>query len=491
MAFCSEEINFVLIPLMAPGHTIPMVDLAKLLASRGVTITILLTSLHATRFKAVIDRAVSSGLLIRLRQLQFPAEEAGLPAGCESFDALPSYFLVTNFFAAINKLRDPAEKIIEEITPRPRCIICDRNIHWTAQTAEKFQIPRILFDGMSCFSQMSIHNLYILQDDNRIPETAPFLIPDMPDRIEVRRAQLPGAFNPGTLDMGDVREQIRASEAGAYGYIINSFEELEQKYVEEFRKVKGGKNVWCVGPLSLCNEDSVDKAQRGNPTTSIDQENFLKWLDSRQPGSVVYACLGSLARFTIAQFIELALGLEDSNRPFILVVKAGDKQLEVERWISENQFEERVQNRSLLIRGWAPQVLILSHPSIGAFLTHCGWNSTLEGITAGVPLITWPLFAEQFLNEKFVLNVIGTGVSVGSESIMFMLEEDRSKRKVGRENVRSAIERAMEQGKEGNRVREAARKVGEMAKKAVQVGGSSHLNLTLLIQQIIISAQNN
>nr|GMD39521.1 UDP-glycosyltransferase 73C3-like [Ipomoea batatas] len=331
MAFVSEEISFIMIPLMAPGHTIPMVDMAKLLASRGVTVTILLTTLHASRFKAVIDRAVSSGLPIRLRRLHFPAEEAGLPAGCESFDTLPSYTLATNFFAAINKLRDQAEKILEEITPRPRCIICDRNIHWTAETAEKFKIPRIVFDGMSCFSQMSIHNLYILQAENQIPETTPFLIPDIPDRIEVTRAQLPGAFNPGTLDMDDVREKIKASEAGAYGYIINSFEELEHEYVDEFRKVKGGINVWCVGPLSLCNEDSVDdKAQRGNSTASIDQENCLKWLDSRQPGSVVYACLGSLARTTLAQFIELALGLEASNRPFILVVKAaGEKQLQV------------------------------------------------------------------------------------------------------------------------------------------------------------------
>ena len=109
------------------------------------------------------------------------------------------------------------------------------------------------------------------------------------------------------------------------------------------------------------------------------------------------------------------------------------------KWISEEGFEERTKGRGLIIRGWAPQVLILSHPSIGGFLTHCGWNSTLEGISAGVPMITWPLFADQFLNEKLVTQVLKIGVSVGMEVPMKFGEEEKTGVLVKKEDIKRAI----------------------------------------------------
>ncbi|RAL51659.1 hypothetical protein DM860_010377 [Cuscuta australis] len=495
MVSSSEEMSFVLIPLMAPGHTIPMVDMAKLFALRRINTTLLLTSQNATRFKPAIDCAVRSGLPIRIRQLRFPAAEAGLPEGCESMDVLPSYSLARNFFAAIALLQEQAEKILGEITPTPNCIISDKHIPWTADIADKLGVPRIVFDGMSCFTQVCFHNLYGLMARQGIPETAPFEIPDMPGKIEVTKSQLPPAFNPtlnalaGSIDhMKDVRELIRVTEAMAHGYIINSFEELEEKYVDQFRRLKGGK-VWCLGPLSLCNEDATDMAKRGGDAVAEDgREDGLKWLESWAAKTVVYACLGSLARVTLGQFIELALGLEASNCPFILVVKAGERHAEVEAWISENGYEKRVKERALLIRGWVPQLQILAHPSIGAFLTHCGWNSTLEGIVAGVPMITWPLFAEQFLNEKFVVEVLKTAVSVGAKSGVHLGEEDGSspEERVSRESVRSAVQRVMmiDQGQNGNAMRDRAMKLKEVAMQAVGVGGSSHLNLSLFIEDI-------
>lgn len=385
----ASELTFVLIPLLAASHIIPMVDMAKLLAQRGVTVTLVMTPLNAIRFTAVIDRAIGSGLLIRVLELQFPAKEAGLPEGCESVDVLPGLADRRNFFTAIDMLQDKVEKSLAEMKPKPSCIICDTHIAWTAETADKFQIPRIIFDGMSCFTQLCMHNLYIMKDQNKIPESGPFVIPDLPDRIEVTKVQLPGAFNPATLCVQDIRDKIRAAETRAYGVVINTFEELEPKYVDEFRKLKDGR-VWCIGPLSLCNNDNPDKAQRGNKSSFEKEDCLKKWLDSWQPESVVYVCLGSLSHTTVVQFVELALGLEASGYPFILVVKLGERQVPIEKWILKNGFEERTKERGFLIRGWAPQVLILSHPAIGGFLTHCGWNSTFEGISAGMPMITWP-----------------------------------------------------------------------------------------------------
>lgn len=112
---------------------------------------------------------------------------------------------------------------------------------------------------------------------------------------------------------------------------------------------------------------------------------------------MLYVCFGSLYEFAESQLLEIALGLESSNICFIWVIKS-DAFL-----LLDKDFEERVKDRELIIKGWAPQVLILNHPAVGGFMTHCGWNSVLESVSSGVPMITWPLFAEQFYNGNFVL----------------------------------------------------------------------------------------
>ncbi|KAK4343074.1 hypothetical protein RND71_038890 [Anisodus tanguticus] len=124
--------------------------------------------------------------------------------------------------------------------------------------------------------------------------------------------------------------------------------------------------------------------------------------------------LSSLSRLPTSQMKELALGLESSKRPFIWAVKHISD--EFGKWLNEDNFEERVQKQEILILGWAPQVLILSHPSVGGFLTHCGWNSTIEGISSGLLMITWPLFAEQFCNDRLIVNVLEIGAKAGTEN---------------------------------------------------------------------------
>ncbi|XP_059661054.1 UDP-glycosyltransferase 73C11-like [Cornus florida] len=486
MASQPHHLHFVLIPLMAQGHLIPMVDMAKLLAQRGIVVTIVTTPLNAIRFNAITDRAIESGLPIRVLQLRFPSAEAGLPEGCESMDTVPSQNLFKNFFEALEMLQQPLEQVFEELQPRPSCIIADKHLVWAADTAKKFGIPRISFDGMSCFTLLCTHNLHISKAHEGVPGSHDlFVVPGLPDHIEFTRAQLPGQFNPGAFNINDIRKRIREAETGALGVVVNSFEELEARYVSEYRKVN---KVWCIGPLSLCNTQELDKAQRGNKA-SIDESQCLKWLDKWKPSSVVYACLGSLTNVAAPQLVELGLALEASNCPFIWVIRGGDRTKELEKWMKEG-FEERTKGRGLLIRGWAPQVLILSHPAIGAFLTHCGWNSTLEGVCSGVPMITWPFFGEQFLNEKFVVEVLEIGVSVGAKAVVHVGEEHKCGVLVKREEIRKGVERVIGEGKEGEERRKKAKELGEMANRAIEEGGSSQLNITMLIQDIIQQAKN-
>uniref|UniRef100_A0A2N9GNZ4 Glycosyltransferase n=1 Tax=Fagus sylvatica TaxID=28930 RepID=A0A2N9GNZ4_FAGSY len=470
---------------MAQGHMIPMMDIARLLARQGVIITIITTPHNATRFKTILARAVESGLQIHLIQVEFPSEEVGLPEGCENLDMLPSLDLALNFFTAAGMLQQPVEKLFEKLAPRPRCIISDMCLPWTASVARKFHIPRISFSGTCCFCLFCMHNLHISKLLESISsESEYFVVPGLADQIEVTKAQLPAPIAPS---LEYLNEQMAAAEMASYGIIMNTFEALEPEYIKEYKKARMDK-VWCVGPVSLCNENDLDKAQRGNKA-SVDEYQCLKWLESREPSSVVYACLGSLCNLIPSQLIELGLALEASERPFIWVIRGGDR-LGLEKWIAEEGFEERINGRGLIIRGWAPQVLILSHPAIGGFLTHCGWNSTLEGICAGIPMVTWPLFVDQFLNEKLVVQVLKIGVRIGVEDPVKWGEEEKIGVYVRKEDVKMAIDMLMDEGGEREARQKRARELSQKAKGAVEEGGSSDLNIKLLIQDIMKQASD-
>lgn len=271
------------------------------------------------------------------------------------------------------------------------------------------------------------------------------------------------------------------AELNSFGQVMNSFFELEPEYVEYFRN-QMGKKAWIIGPVSLCNRNVEDKAERGQKS-AIDEHSCLNWLDSKKPNSVLYVSFGSLVRMNPTQLLELAHGLEASDCSFIWAVgkiqeSAGDD----ENWIPDG-FEERMKktNKGLIIKGWAPQLLILEHASVGGFMTHCGWNSTLEGVCAGVPMVTWPLSAEQFYNEKLVTDVLRIGIKVGSEEWASWNMERKTV--VGREKVEAAVKRLMGGG-EAAEMATRAKDLAEKAKRAVEEGGSSYNDVEDLIEEV-------
>jgi UDP:flavonoid glycosyltransferase YjiC (YdhE family) len=140
-------------------------------------------------------------------------------------------------------------------------------------------------------------------------------------------------------------------------------------------------------------------------------------------------------------------------------------------------FEKRMNGKGLIIKGWAPQVLILDHEAVGGFVTHCGWNSTLEAVTAGVPMVTWPMAVEQFYNEKFVTHILKIGVSVG------VLQWSREGDGIKREAVEKAVSQIMV-GEEAEEMRGRAKAVGEMGRRAVEEWGSSYPDFDALIEEL-------
>ncbi|GKA74004.1 UDP-glycosyltransferase 73C6-like protein [Tanacetum coccineum] len=420
--------------------------MAKLLAQNGVRVTIVTTPISVVRFGSILDQAIQSGLPICFLELPLQYTDFGLPEGCESVDDLPNLSYAKALTEGYASLQKEVEQYIEKLDQRPDCIVSDTYLLWPGETAKKFQIPRVIFDGMNCFTQLCNHIIDVSKVHESVGESELFVVPGLPDRIELTRSQLPFMFNSGTRDGGDFNEKVKISEAEAYGVVINSFQELETSICYIIRKSK--EISLCIGSFyRSCLKEEPEKVQRGNKS-SINKNECLKWLDSQEKGSVIYACLGSLSRIEPTQLVELALALEASKKPFIWVVRAGPKTDKIVKWIDEEGFEERTKERGLLIRGWAPQLLVLSHPAIGGFLTHCGWNSILEGVSAGVPMVTWLQFQEQFYNEKLIVQVLRIGVSVGAQNVVHFGEEEKSGVVVKCDEFKNAIETLMEEGEE-------------------------------------------
>jgi len=302
--------------------------------------------------------------------------------------------------------------------------------------------------------------------------------PGFPTPLQLTKEKCPGSLSVYGLEQ--IRKNIYEEEMRSSGVVINSFQELETLYIESFEHITG-KKVWTVGPMCLCNQDINAMAARGNKA-SMDEAQCLRWLDLMKPGSVTFVSFGSLACTAPRQLVELGLGLEASKKPFVWVIKAGDKFPQVEEWLAEG-FEERVKDRGLIIRGWAPQVLILWHKAIGGFMTHCGWNSTIEGICAGIPMITWPHFAEQFVNERLVVDVLKTGVEIGVKAVT-QWGQEQTEVTVTRDAVEKAVSKLMDGGEAAEEMRTRAKEFGVKARKALEEGGSSYNNINILIQEM-------
>ena len=488
MATQDPKLHFVLFPMMAQGHMIPMMDTAKLLAHHeNVMVTIVTTPKNASRFTSFVARYVESGLHIQLIKLEFPCKEFGLPEGCENLDMLPGLALASNFFNVSKLLQHEVEKLFQELTPPATCIISDMFLPYTIHIAKKFNIPRIAFTAVSCFWLYNMHNLHVsnIMEIMANKESEYFDLPGIPDKIEMTLAQTGLGSTKAMEALKQFNEDMLEADMGSYGIITNSFEELEPTYARDYKKIRNDK-LWCIGPVSFSNIDDLDKVQRGNSNkVLVDEWKHLKWLNSHKDESVIYACLGSLCNLTSLQLIELGLALEATKRPFIWVLREGNQLEVLKKWLEESGFEGRINGRGLVIKGWAPQLLILSHPAIGGFLTHCGWNSTIEAICAGVPMVTWPLFADQFFNECLVVQILNVGVKIGVKSPMQWGEEEKSGVLVKKEDVERGIEVLMDETCECKERRKRIRELAEMAKKAVEKGGSSHSNVALFIQDIM------
>jgi UDP-glucoronosyl and UDP-glucosyl transferase len=192
------------------------------------------------------------------------------------------------------------------------------------------------------------------------------------------------------------------------GILMNTFELLEPQAISAVRQGRclpsfNMPPVYCIGPVIT---ESREKETE-------DRHECLNWLDSQPKGTVIFLCFGSMGGFSPDQIKQIAIGLENSGHRFLWVVKVitdnprkmfnnSVPEFELDQVLPEG-FLDRTKDRGMVVKSWAPQIQVLHHESIGGFMTHCGWNSILEAISAGKPMICWPLYAEQRLNKAVLV----------------------------------------------------------------------------------------
>lgn len=231
--------------------------------------------------------------------------------------------------------------------------------------------------------------------------------------------------------------------------LCNTFYELESSACDLIPKLLP------IGPL-------LNTSMANSISLYIEDISCLRWLDEKAVASVIYVSFGSVAVFSKHQLEELALGLVLSGRPFLWVVRSD---LAKERVDYLDRFFELGK-----IVEWAPQEKVLSHPSVGCFLSHCGWNSTLEGIGVGVPFLCWPYFSDQFHNRNYICDRWKIGLRIE--------EDENGIRK--RDEIKKKIEMLFVD----DEMRTNASRLKEMAAKSVAQEGSSFLNFQRFIHHL-------
>ncbi|OIT39196.1 PREDICTED: UDP-glycosyltransferase 92A1-like [Nicotiana attenuata] len=443
-------------PFMAQGHIIPFLTLAFKLEQKNYNIIFVNTPLNIKKLKSSLPLNSKISLL----EIPFNSSQHGLPPNTENTDSLP--YKLTLHFTTISSCLEPSfRNLVSNLIEKPLCIMSDFFFGWSANIAHEFGIFHVIFSGASGFGLACYYSMW-LNLPHKKTRNFEFTMSDFQEAGNLEISQL----SPSLLaaDSNDPYTNFNWKNLHNWmnsdGIIFNTVEELDKLGLTYFRR-KLKLPVWAIGPIPW----PVSGKSRAGKETKEETEKCIRFLDEKEPKSVLYISFGSQSTISVSQMMELAKALDNaSGVNFIWVVRPPlgfdiNMEFRPEEWLPE-RFVQRVfddQNRGLIVPKWAPQVEILAHKSVGAFLTHCGWNSVLESLGNGVPLLGWPIASEQFYNSKFLEQDVGVCVEVarGNNS------------QVKHENILEKIELVMGENDKGKEIRRNAIEVKEIIGDAI------------------------
>lgn len=457
----AQKHHIAFMPSPGMGHLIPLLELAKQLVLRHEICVTFIVPTAGPPPKALL--AVLEGLPDGLNYLLLPPVDFEEGVKGETQIAL-------TIIRSLSSVRD----VLKSLVANTKLVALVVDIFGTDvfDVAIEFNIPSYIYFltnamGLSLvfympkLDEMVSCEFKEMQEPIKLPSfTVPIHGRDLPEPLQDRK-------NETYKWLLGVAKRYNSAD----GIMINTFKELEPVAIKALQEDTNIPPIHPIGPI----------IQTGSSGEVDGSDQCIRWLDDQPSGSVLFVSFGSGGTLSHEQLNELALGLEMSEQKFLWVVRSPDDKSANASYFSVQSktdpfgflppgFLDRTKKGGLVVPSWAPQIQVLSHRSTGGFLTHCGWNSILESIVHGVPLIAWPLFAEQRMNAVML-----------AEDLKVALRANAAENGLVRREEIAKVIRDLMQGVEGIIIRDRMNKLKEAAAMAVSEEGSSTKTLSELV----------
>ncbi|GFZ12324.1 hypothetical protein Acr_23g0007090 [Actinidia rufa] len=462
------EAELVFIPFPGTGHLVSTVEMAKQIISRDdrISVTVLVMKFP---FDSTHEQSPLHEDHQRLRFVDLPKYK---PAKEQTSGIVMADFMNSNKL----HVRD----VVSQMTAEPtRLAGFEIDMFCTSMmdVADEFGLPTyVFFTSSAAFLGLVLHHHRLDVSDiknNHLDaelSVAAFANPFPVKLLPTVFLDKEGGGSAMILNIAEGLKQTR-------GIMVNTFAELESHALDSLTNIPP---VYPVGPVLNLKTDP-----HNHPF-----EDIMRWLDDQPPSSVVFLCFGSMGSFGSDQVTEIARALEKSGYRFLWSLRRPPPKGKIEipgdyedpDQILPEGFTERTAEIGKVI-GWAPQVAVLGHAAVGGFVSHCGWNSTLESLwSGGVPVAAWPMYAEQQMNAFEMVRELGLAVEIKIDYKRDFKAEENDGVLVTAEEIESGIRQLMDGGDE---IREKVKEMSGKSRAAVIEGGSSYNSLGRFIEDVV------
>eukprot|EP00268_Persea_americana_P041658 TRINITY_DN41598_c0_g1_i1.p1 TRINITY_DN41598_c0_g1~~TRINITY_DN41598_c0_g1_i1.p1 ORF type:complete len:470 (-),score=77.56 TRINITY_DN41598_c0_g1_i1:117-1526(-) len=457
-----SPVAVVVVPFPAQGHLNQLLHLSRLLSTRGLPVHYIGSATHNRQAKLRAEGwDPSTNTNIHFHDISLPFFPTP-PPDPNAPTKFPEHLLPA--FEATDHLRHPFTALLRSLSATYRRIVVINDPLMAFSAHEASNYPYTECYQFQCSSAFC--SFFFTQDFDALGKPTG----QITESLGLPVISLDGCFTPGFFQFLAARSETMKTPTS--GRIFNSCRPIEGRFLDLLSKGPFfDSKTWAIGPLN-----PIDTAC---PRPS---HWCLEWLDKQPPKSVIYVSFGTMSSISDEQIHEIATGLERSEKRFVWVVREADKgdifareKEEARRILLPQGYEERVREVGRVMRDWAPQLEILRHPSVGGFMSHCGWNSSVESMSMGVPIAAWPMHSDQPRNAMLVTEVLKIGVMVS--------EWSKREELVTAEAVENAVRRLMESD-EGKEIRKRAEELGKEVRGVWSENGSSHSDFDSFISHI-------
>ncbi|XP_023752514.1 UDP-glycosyltransferase 74G1 [Lactuca sativa] len=438
--------HVLLFPFPSQGHINPLIQFAKRLISKGVKTT-LITTIYISK------TSPSSNTSITVEPISDGFDDGGYMSAGSDEAYLEKFQQVGS-----KSLADLIRKLDSEGNPVD-AIVYDSFVTWALDVAMEFGINSGCFFTQAC----AVNNIYYhaYKGVVDVPPAATVSVPELPP---LQPCETPSfVHNPGPYpSWAHIVFNQFSNIHQARWVFSNTFYKLEEEVIEWMRKMWPLMVVGPTVPSMYLDKRLEDDQDYDMSLLKPNHIECMEWLKNKPKGSVVYVSFGSYGELGPEQMEEVALGLNESGVDFLWVVRETEKEKLPKGFVANG-----------LVVSWCRQLEVLAHEAVGCFVTHCGFNSTLETISLGVPVVAMPQWTDQPTNGKCLEEIWGVGVRVKANE----------KGIVTRGNLVSCVKEIME-GERGEVARKNASKWRELAIQAVSEGGSSDKDIQEFVSQL-------